>query len=463
MTKWKPDLSNRNGPKYGAIAEALAEDIRNGTLVPGMRLPAQRDLSYDLGVNVNTVTRAYAVAEKRGLIVSEVGRGTFVRFSPAPEAVPWPKGGVDNEALDFGTNFPAITVTDSALKAALAQLGKQGNVSELMRYQPESFLPAHVAAGRSWLARMGYSVTDERVLITNGALHSGFVSLLALTRPGDLVLVEELTSPAIKGIASMLKIRLKGVAVDAEGLVPSALEKALEQEQARALYIVPNMQNPTLGTLSLERRMQIAEIATARGLFIVEDDVYGCLVQNPPPPIASFAPSLTCYTSSLSKIGVPGLRVGYLAAPLSLRSQILAGLRVSTWMPAPILAQLATNLIADGTIIGLIEEQRAEAARRLAIATEVLDGMEFASSQYGLHIWLNLPDPWRPGEFVASLSQRGIVVTSAENFFVGRGSVPPAVRVCLGAVRDRERLREGLSIIAETSGRSAIPFANVVY
>src|SRR6185437_14597962 len=79
MTSWLPDLARFPGPRYRAIAEALADDVRSGRLAIGARLPTHRDLAWHLKVTVGTVTRAYAEAERRGLIAGEVGRGTYVR------------------------------------------------------------------------------------------------------------------------------------------------------------------------------------------------------------------------------------------------------------------------------------------------------------------------------------------------------------------------------------------------
>src|SRR6266478_5622866 len=78
MTIWIPDLSTSTGPRYKAIAEALAADIRDGKLKAGDRLPTHRDLAYRLGVTVGTVTRAYAEAQRRGLLEGHVGRGSFL-------------------------------------------------------------------------------------------------------------------------------------------------------------------------------------------------------------------------------------------------------------------------------------------------------------------------------------------------------------------------------------------------
>src|SRR5207245_9794263 len=79
MTSWAPEIRQRRGPRYLAIAEALAEDAGAGRLRPGARLPTHRELAHRLGLTVGTVTRAYAEAARRNLISGEVGRGTFVR------------------------------------------------------------------------------------------------------------------------------------------------------------------------------------------------------------------------------------------------------------------------------------------------------------------------------------------------------------------------------------------------
>src|SRR5215204_2858859 len=93
MTMWLPDLENRRGPVYRAIADAIDEDVQKGTLRAGTRLPPHRDLADHLGVTVTTVTRAYTEAARRGLTTGHVGRGTFIRGNEpddgAAEAAPF--------------------------------------------------------------------------------------------------------------------------------------------------------------------------------------------------------------------------------------------------------------------------------------------------------------------------------------------------------------------------------------
>src|SRR6201991_781504 len=119
MTIWRPEIEQFQGPRYLAIAEALAVDVRGGALNPGDRLPTHRDLAYRLGVTVGTVSRAYAEAERRGLIGGEVGRGTFVRpdvrrrKTPAIADIEAPLA--TPQVIDFSVNIPTPMTNDSLL------------------------------------------------------------------------------------------------------------------------------------------------------------------------------------------------------------------------------------------------------------------------------------------------------------------------------------------------------------
>src|SRR5690606_41073378 len=85
MTKWLPNLAGRTGPRYQTIADAIIEAVGEGSLAPGDRLPPQRELAWRLGVTVGTVSRAYMLAEERGILSAAVGRGTFVRARDSSE------------------------------------------------------------------------------------------------------------------------------------------------------------------------------------------------------------------------------------------------------------------------------------------------------------------------------------------------------------------------------------------
>src|SRR6266545_7156005 len=171
MTMWTPDLRQRSGPRYLAIAEALAEDAGGGRLRPGTRLPTHRDLADRLGVTVGTITRAYAEATRRGLVTGEVGRGTFVRARARPAAM---AEGPEAGLIDLSANLPpaaAVKQEAATLARTLAALARRKDLGRLLAYPPEGGAREHRAAGAEWIRRGGFATTVERVLVTSGSQH----------------------------------------------------------------------------------------------------------------------------------------------------------------------------------------------------------------------------------------------------------------------------------------------------
>lgn len=438
----------RAGPRYVALAEAIGDDIRSGRLVAGTRLPPLRALARQLKLNATTVARAYSLAARRGFVTGEIGRGTFVRVLPDTSRVPWPQAEVA-EIIDLSSNFPVSLVSGDDLLRGLGDLGVGRKPTGLMDYRAESAHPAHLAAAAIWLSGLGLEPQPERILLTSGVTHGGFVCLLACTRPGDRLLVEELTSPAIIGAANTLGLRLDGIAMDGDGILPEALEEALRRERAAAVYLVPSLQNPTVAVMPEARRRVLVEIAAKHGVLIIEDDVFGALLDTRPPPLAAMAPERVCYITSLSKAVAPGLRVGYLLVPPALHAAALGALRVSLWMVSPLLGHLASRWIADGTAGALAARQRDEIKRRQALAREVLEGLSFRSHPNSLHLWLRVPDPWRAPELAAYLKGHGVAVLPSEHMAASPGYRPAGVRVSLGNVDRLDKLGKGLSILAD--------------
>ncbi len=450
MTMWVPDVVTRPGPLYRAIVEALADDTARGVLAAGDRLPTHRELADRLGVTVGTVTRAYAEAARRGLVSGEVGRGTFARGRAVVEA----PLAVDREAphVDLSVNHPPVTGEldpGPLLARTLAQLVQSRELTSLMGYAPDGGSESHRAAGAEWIRRGGLEATADQVLVTSGSQHGLTAVLATLLRPGDLVLTESLTYAGMKALAELLHVRLQGLPMDAHGLRPDAFEDACRAGAARALYCVPNLQNPTAAVMPESRRREVAAIARAQGVLIVEDDVYGLLLDPAPPPLTSFAPELAYYLTGTAKILAPGLRVGYLLAPPGEWARLVGGVRATTWMAAPLMAEVAARWIADGTADEARRRKRAEVIARQAIAREVLARYRVQSQPESFHLWLSLPEPWRSDAFAAHARRRGVLVGASQTFLVGPGAAPAAVRVCLGPPRDREQLRRGLRTLAE--------------
>ena len=457
MTIWTPSLKSDSRRRYLAIVESLAESIRAGELSHGQRLPTHRALADRLGVAVNTVSRAYAEAQRRGLVDSGVGRGTFVRdgrdTGPGLDgsAQSWTTG-IDPRVIDLGFNCPVLEPTHAdSVARALRATAELAELSTLLAYHPPwRGLERHRRAGARWAASRGLAPDPGDVVLCSGAQHAGSVVLAAHTAPGDVVLTEELTDPGIKFLAATRNLRLVGVPIDEHGLVPDTLEAACRSGGAKALFCMPTHQSPTLAIMPEARRREIARIARAHGLTILENDVYGPYVADSPPPVATFAPERTFYLTSLSKSVAPGLRVGYVIAPGGSAERLLPGLAGTGWMASPIMAEVASILIEDGTAARLVARQRAEMAARNVLAAELLRGQHHVSLPTGLHVWLTLPAQWRAQHLVAQARARGIIVTPVDAFVVGSAHAPHAVRLSLGgATPSRAALRRGLTTVVD--------------
>jgi DNA-binding transcriptional MocR family regulator len=462
---WNPDLTSTPGPRYLAIVSAIAEDIERGNLKAGDQMPTHRDLAGVLGVTTGTITRAYAEAAKRGLVVGETGRGTFVRASVLEDTFTGPSSSEDEELIDLSFNIPPLSVGDplgQALTNTLTNLATRPGLSAMMSYQPAIGLERHREAGAAWAARSGFRVDAEQVMICSGALHAMTVVFSTLTNPGDSVFTESLTYPGMKNLAHLLHLRLKGLPTDEEGIIPEAFDEACRHDSARILYTVPTIQNP-LGTVMPEtRRREIAALAAAHNVAIVEDDVHSFMLSSPPPALSSLAPDNSYYILSISKSIAPGMRIAYLVAPERMVEPLATSLRATVWMAAPLMAEIASEWIRDGTADRLMDQKRSEATTRQLMASEILAGFQFDAHPFSFHLWLHLPEPWRSNEFAAQLRRRGVIVTPAEAFVPGREEPPHAVRVCIGAPRSRAQLEKGLGIVRGVLQETPDPCLSIV-
>ena len=448
MTIWTPTLAPGEEPKYRALVDALDRDIDAGVLPPGTRLPTQRELATRLGLAIGTVSRAYALAEERGLLSGEVGRGTFVRRREPGLQEGANDEGDDPALLDLSKGRLVRDPRDPTLRRSLEALSRRADLDRLVDfYQPAAGMARHRIAGARWVARSGLETDPDRVVITSGAQHAAAVVLAAIARPGDLILTEEVTYAGIKALASLLHLQLRGLPLDDHGVRPDAFEAACRAATPRALFCMTNLQNPTGRTMPLGRRQAIAAIAEAHDVALIEDDVNGFLPEDPLPPLAQLAPAHTYYVTGTSKSLAPGLRIGYVVAPAHRVERIAATIRASTWLTSPILAELVTGWIESGEADEMVAWKRSETAARHRLAMDILTPW-LAPGPVSFHRWLPLPEPWRTETFVAHARARGVMVTPSEEFMVGRESAPHAVRLCLGATLSRERLEEGLRRIA---------------
>jgi DNA-binding transcriptional MocR family regulator len=447
MTIYQPDISARSGPKYRAIAQAIGEDIAAGKLTPGSQLPTHRDLAWRLGVTVGTVSRAYGEAARMKLVGGEVGRGTYV-LDPARTDVP-SLAAPPSHLIEMTQNSPPLGPHGAALSDSLRTLADLPNTNALLGYNTEVGPEVHRRAGASWLARTGLEVTADDIIIMGGAQLALLSAMMSFTRADDPVLLEQLTYSQLIDEVHFAQRQPVSVALDDEGVDPTALDAACRASGAKLLFIMPTLQNPTNAVMSLERRREIVEVARAHDLLMVEDDVYGYLMAERPPPIAALAPERTIYVTSASKCLAPGLRVAWVAAPPALRPRLAEAARITTVTQPAVMGAIASQWILEGQAEILLQWQRHEIAARYEIAKAALDGLDWRGHPSAFHVMLHLPPPWTGESYAAAARQAGITIQPISAFDAGANYAGQAVRITLTQVPDHGILATALSTLRQ--------------
>ena len=126
-------------------------------------------------------------------------------------------------------------------------------------------------------------------------------------------------------------------------------------------------------------------------------------------------------------------------------------------MAPPLMAEIATRWISDGTADRVLDSHKAAAAERQVLARRILAGADYRTPPGSLHLWLELPEPWRAVDFVAAMRDQGVAIAAAETFAIGRGSAPHAVRVCLGMPHRIADLETGLTRISAALANPTAP------
>lgn len=440
--------------QYLAIADALEADIECRRLVLGDRLPTHRELALALGVSIGTVTRAYAEATARGLVLGQTGRGTFVGGTTSRKAaLEVDESGGD---IDLGPTWPLYAL-DPDLGSALRRLMRRKDVQSLLRYTPHAGSMRHRRAGAIWATRYGLDASADRVLVCAGVQHAMLVILSTLAEPGDVVLTEEFTYPGLKAAANLLRLRLHGIPTDGEGILPDACARACRQRRVKALYTIPTLHNPTTRTTGEQRRREIAAIAARHGIPIIEDEAHQLLASGPPPTYWSIAPEQTYFIAGLSKVVTGALRVTYLVAPAAAVPRLSEAIWATTWMVAPLTAEIAALWIEDGTADATVTRKRREAVARQRIAAQLLLGLSFETQAAALNVWIDpLPRGAAAADVVAAARNCGVAVTPGSAFAAGSAGGRAAVRVSLTAAETRSELRRGLTILSEVLRNGAV-------
>jgi DNA-binding transcriptional MocR family regulator len=286
------------------------------------------------------------------------------------------------------------------------------------------------------------------VFVTSGAQHALSVILSAETKHGDSIAVERFTYTGIRALAEQMNLQVVGIQSDESGMLPDALEAACRHRRIRALYCNPSLQNPTNIIWTKERRKEIAEIAQKHGITVIEDEIMRPLLTDHPGYISTLIPEQSYLTVSASKSIAAGLRIGFVVAPSRSHRKMIEGLNASCLGVTPLVGELFSLWLEDGTAERIIAQRRIDTARRQEVAAGVFKGLTFRNHPASYHLWLELPEAWTSMQLAMEAQLRGVVVAPGEAFAVDQKSPVTAVRLSVIVPETIEVLRNGLETVA---------------
>jgi 2-aminoadipate transaminase len=453
-------LERNNGlPLYRQICQRLREAILAGELAEGTRLPTERALASELGVNRTTVMNAYNELASEGLIEGHVGRGTLVRrnhFSHLDEpfeheTASWllglPAGerellgpdarllgeltsvGEQNEVISLAPGTPAPDLLPAEMLSRIFAEGLLASQEEALGYCPVEGLHSLRQEIAMWMRMRGVPIDTGHVLILSGSTQGvGLVGRLLLN-PGDEVVVEVPTYLGAIQAFRALQARVIGVPMDNDGMRVDLLEAILARHRPRLIYTQPTFQNPTGVVMSPERRKRLMLLSKRYQTPILEDDPYGEIYfrgKRPQPLKALDTHGQVIYLSTFSKILAPGLRVAWLAAPepmidrLSLHKQIfdLNTNAMGQWSVSEILRR---NLLEGHLSILRQRYQRKRDLMLQAIRKYWPAEVRVSQPEGGFHLWCRLPGDIRTRTLLREAASERVAFVIGEPFHVDGG------------------------------------------
>lgn len=427
-------------PKYLLIVEYIKVKISNGEWAIGSRIPSQRDLAKAFNLNRSTVITALEELMAEGLIQGKTGIGTIVinntwTLMGSDAATNW------NGNITLGVHKASVEtvqkINEAESKKELIQLSKGELSAEIFPLERMKTVIRKVSdhlsplgyeepkgnhqlrqAISDYLRKVGIDASPSSILVVSGALQALHLISIGLLQKGSTVFLEKPSYLYSLSVFQSAGMKLKGLPMDNEGLIPSSIYEQKEKGKRSILYTIPTFHNPT-GTLMKEKRRQaLIQTCVKEQLPVIEDDVYQELWIDAPPPAPLKAldhHGNVLYIGSLSKSLSPGLRIGWVVGPESVIDR-LADLKMQSDYGSSSLSQ---HVAAEWLSSGFYEQHLSFVREQLTIRRGVaLEALEEHLSNYatwdtpkgGLFIWVKIKANFRTRHLLQKAMAEGILL-----------------------------------------------------
>ncbi|MDP4091915.1 MAG: PLP-dependent aminotransferase family protein [Bacillota bacterium] len=489
-------LLNRESevPVYIQIRNQIRAMIFEGKLAAGSILPPERKLADSLGVNRSTVLNAYKELKADGLVDSHVGKGTVVlahlnKVCESQDAYQYPVWRQYFNQNAERSNDPLlrdileITNRDDIISFAAGISGVETDpIDALSGMEEELFVQkGHYALKHTptegftslrenisvLMGKRGIECSPEEVLVLSGSQQGIDLAARVFIDPGDVVIVEEPSFFSALQIFQSAGARIISIPVDENGMCIEVLEQILQRYRPKFIYTIPTYQNPSGISMSLERRKNLIELAYRKKVLILEDDPYGQLrfEGNRLPTLKELDKyGYVIYFSTFSKIFFPGIRIGWMTAPIPVINQFtmikqltdLHANSISQWM----VDRFLSSGKLEAHINKICNEYRAKRDLMIeALLNDPVEGLQWNKPLGGFYLWCRLPDGVPNSILLGKAADKGVAYVPGSSFcLAGRGenyirlnyTYPDAEKIEQGIIRLKEAINESIA----SGGRS---------
>lgn len=479
-------------PMYRQIEEFLKKSILSGRMAAETRLPATRQLAEDLGVNRITVQNAYAELESEGLIYTRTGSGTYVLPQTPSAAIPkrepgtpWPiwqteagersrLGRIPSPEemlkaarhpnpinLAGGSGDPRLFPVEEYRKVIQGTLRRDG-AAALEYGDHAGYFPLRNTIAQI-LASQGIPARPESILITAGSQQAIALVAQLLLRAGDAVLTECPTYSTALELFHSLGLKIIGASMDSAGMQVEKLEPLLQQHHPKLIYTMPNFQNPTGACMTAQRRRQLIALADRYNIPILEDDFVGDLRYEgrAMPALKSIDPGgRVLYVSTFSKMLMPGLRVGFIAAEGPFLDSLVRYKRVNDLTTSNLHQRALESYVTVGRYqshlrrTSLLYRKRRDALQ-YAVNRYLPATVELDPPQGGLFAWMRLPGNLSAERLLPVACKEGVAFVPGSIFFPRSQDGEHFLRLNF-VMQPPETIEEGIKRLAKSIRRLEI-------
>ena len=416
------------------IASAVHREIRAGRIMPGERLPTVRELAKELKVSPATVSEAWQALAAAGVIESRGRAGTTVKreaTSTGPTRYRSITSSASAGGMDLASGTPDPLLLPPIAPAMNRVIAKGTNLTT-------SYLDDPVVPELEHLLRVTWPFTPERVDVVDGAMDALSRVVDDVIRLGDRVVVEDPGFPPLIDMLNRAGAQIIGVGLDAEGIIPSALAKALALEPV-AVFYQPRAQNPTGISMTNGRARELAALLEPHSALIVEDDHSGEIAIAEDVSLGTWLPERCVHIRSYSKSHGPDLRIAAIGGPAQILDRIRARRTLGPGWTSRLMQSILVELLTDVEAVERVTVARETYAKRAAHFAQLLleRGVQLRVPD-GINCWIPVAD-----ERVAlvSLAGAGIKVAPGEPFQISPAPAPHIRLTCGVLASERERLR----------------------